>query len=76
MELKELKVLEQKDIDNVKRLRNIINSGEFKVKGDAIFFVSSIFSWLNELEEKIDGELKQKILDKAKKGAPKIEKIK
>jgi len=75
VEIKELKKLEASDIANLRMLHSVIQTGNYDIKGNAIKKVASLLIWLEGLEAKIDGELKQKILDKAKAGPPKIKKI-
>ena len=72
METKELKKFEKPDIDNCKVFRALIEKGEFKLTGGAVLRVASLFDWFYKLEGKIEGALKQQLLD----GAPKIKETK
>ena len=73
MSIKEIKKIEQSDIENLKMLNAVLLSGSFDLKGNAVERVAFLFLWAKQLEEKMRGELKLRALSKAKK--PVIKKV-
>jgi hypothetical protein len=76
MQLKPLAKISKEDIEMCRALSTVISQGDFEVKGNAVIKIAQIFNWFNGLEDKLNGVLKQQLLDEAKAKAPKVKKIK
>jgi len=59
----------EKDLKMLKAYRLIVGESELKVKGSAITTVGSIFTWIDELEKRMEQSLKETINPKVKKKA-------
>lgn len=53
----EIKRLDSIDVDNLKILKSIIESGNFDIKGNAVMRVAALFSWLDGLEVRFINEI-------------------
>jgi len=63
--------LDKTDVENLKQLKFVFNSGSFDLKGDSIVHVGKLVLWLDKLEEKINDELKAKLM----RSIPKTKKL-
>jgi len=61
--------MEQSDLNNYKMLTQIILSGDYKLKGDAIVQVASLLRWFDMFEIKIKASIKTEPSVKPLKGA-------
>ena len=60
--------MNEQDLIKYKQLRHVLKSGEFNLKGDAVTSVAALFSWYDQLENKIEAQLSKPILkEKIKK---------
>jgi len=67
MKVSELKLVKEEDVDNLKMLMAVVNSGNFEIKGEAIVKVASLFNWLHSLQATLEDTLKRQALSGAKK---------
>jgi hypothetical protein len=55
-------MINQKDLENYKSLKSVINSGSYDMKGSAVIRVALLFKWFDEFQPKIEAALMPEVM--------------
>lgn len=66
MQLKQVPILNDKDIENYRVLGSVIRQGKFDLEGKDIFTVGLLLKWYDDLESKLIMLVKKEKLELAK----------
>ena len=62
-------MISQEDLQKYKSLKGVIIQGDYKVKGDAILAMASLFEWYESLGEKLNSIYQKQESEKMLSGA-------
>ena len=52
------------DLAKYRALKKVIQQGDYEIKGDAILAVASLLNWFNDLEKKIEEQIRKDSMPK------------